>query len=299
MNTHANGLLQADVHQSVIGIVHAADTSIIGYSAHGWRHQTSKLPMSGFNGQRAERQTGWYYLGNGRRIYNPVLQRFHSPDPLSPFEQGGLNAYAYCLGDPVNYQDPSGSAAQLPDWAGPVMTIAGNSAGFGAILLAGIVGRPRGIGLLGTRMTLIGAPVAIAGATMQLTGGKEAGRIMAWLGSAMTTVGAGMRFGQSVINLMKKPHPWDEFIAGFRHLLGLKPKKTLNKVVAPPVPSPIESPGKTTLKSQGSSDLQLTRDALSSSNSAQIQRRSSGGASSPRVSRTSLNSQSSTIRTKS
>lgn len=47
-------------------------------------------------------------LGNGYRAYNPVLMRFNQPDSLSPFGQDGLNAYAYCQGDPVNRQDPSG-----------------------------------------------------------------------------------------------------------------------------------------------------------------------------------------------
>ena len=34
--------------------------------------------------------------------------RFYSPDSLSPFDAGGLNSYAYCSGDPLNYSDPSG-----------------------------------------------------------------------------------------------------------------------------------------------------------------------------------------------
>ena len=34
--------------------------------------------------------------------------RFNSPDTLSPFGKGGINAYAYCAGDPVNRSDPSG-----------------------------------------------------------------------------------------------------------------------------------------------------------------------------------------------
>ncbi|MFA1026632.1 MULTISPECIES: RHS repeat-associated core domain-containing protein [Pseudomonas syringae group] len=47
-------------------------------------------------------------MGNGYRAYNPVLMRFNSPDSLSPFGKGGLNAYAYCAGDPVNRSDPDG-----------------------------------------------------------------------------------------------------------------------------------------------------------------------------------------------
>ncbi|WP_409262888.1 RHS repeat-associated core domain-containing protein [Pseudomonas putida] len=57
-----------------------------------------------------DRLTGCYHLGNGRRTYNPVLMRFHSADSLSPFSEGGLNAYAYCGGDPINRVDPSGAA---------------------------------------------------------------------------------------------------------------------------------------------------------------------------------------------
>jgi len=34
--------------------------------------------------------------------------RFLSPDSLSPFRNRTLNAYAYCMGDPINRHDPSG-----------------------------------------------------------------------------------------------------------------------------------------------------------------------------------------------
>ncbi|EOG3620673.1 MULTISPECIES: RHS repeat-associated core domain-containing protein [Pseudomonas] len=61
-----------------------------------------------FSGQRKEPATGHYLLGNGYRAFNPVLMRFHSPDSLSPLAGGGINCYAYCGGDPVNYTDPSG-----------------------------------------------------------------------------------------------------------------------------------------------------------------------------------------------
>ncbi|WP_244657181.1 RHS repeat-associated core domain-containing protein [Pseudomonas syringae] len=62
----------------------------------------------GFNGERPDPQTGHYLLGNGYRAYNPVLMRFNSPDSLSPFGEGGINAYAYCAGDPLNRHDSTG-----------------------------------------------------------------------------------------------------------------------------------------------------------------------------------------------
>lgn len=64
----------------------------------------------GFNGERIEPRIGQYLLGLGYRAYNPVLMRFNAPDSKSPFERGGLNAYGYCLGDPVNRIDPDGHA---------------------------------------------------------------------------------------------------------------------------------------------------------------------------------------------
>ncbi|WP_459203166.1 RHS repeat-associated core domain-containing protein, partial [Pseudomonas fragariae (ex Marin et al. 2024)] len=71
-------------------------------------HRAQGGPFSGFNGERADPVTGHYLLGNGYRAFNPVLMRFNRPDSLSPFGRGGLNAYAYCQGDPVNRSDPGG-----------------------------------------------------------------------------------------------------------------------------------------------------------------------------------------------
>jgi len=62
----------------------------------------------GYNGVLHEAAGSWQILGNGYRVYNPVLMRFHSPDDMSPFGKGGLNAYGYCQLDPINQVDPSG-----------------------------------------------------------------------------------------------------------------------------------------------------------------------------------------------
>lgn len=39
---------------------------------------------------------------------------FNSPDSWSPFGERGLNAYAYCQGDPINFRDPSGHILTAP-----------------------------------------------------------------------------------------------------------------------------------------------------------------------------------------
>lgn len=62
----------------------------------------------GFNGQWRDPTTSWYHLGNGCRVYNPVLMRFHSPDQWSPFLSGEINPYGYCLGDPISHINPTG-----------------------------------------------------------------------------------------------------------------------------------------------------------------------------------------------
>ncbi|UVL20608.1 RHS repeat-associated core domain-containing protein [Pseudomonas sp. B21-044] len=74
-------------------------------------------PRLAYCGQLREASTGAYYLGNGHRSYTPRLMRFLSPDALSPFAKGGINAYAYCAGDPINYQDRSGRAKIPIGWA--------------------------------------------------------------------------------------------------------------------------------------------------------------------------------------
>lgn len=89
----------------------------ITYSPYGCNVQnprTQRLAVA-FNGELFDSAVGGYLLGNGHRAFLPAQRRFTSPDMLSPFGAGGLNCYAYCSNDPINYQDQSGKF-KLPTW---------------------------------------------------------------------------------------------------------------------------------------------------------------------------------------
>jgi RHS repeat-associated protein len=85
----------------------------IHYNAYGYV-STNKTCASRllYNGELF--LNGIYLLGLGYRAYSPTLMRFYSADEHSPFGDGGLNAYVYCLGDPVNWVDPSGRGRGKP-----------------------------------------------------------------------------------------------------------------------------------------------------------------------------------------
>jgi RHS repeat-associated protein len=103
-------LLETDQSGSVLAAQRDSDEEEhYCYTVYGHDpSQPSVRTQAGFNGERIEAVAQGYLLGNGYRLYNPALMRFQAPDNISPFDEGGLNAYSYCQGDPVNNTDPSG-----------------------------------------------------------------------------------------------------------------------------------------------------------------------------------------------
>ena len=87
---------------------------------NAWGKCTIKTNVNGiatinpfrYRGYYCDKETGLYYLN--ARYYDPEIGRFISPDAidtvvtLSFNVQNGLNSYAYCLNDPVNYCDIQG-----------------------------------------------------------------------------------------------------------------------------------------------------------------------------------------------
>ncbi|MCY4330268.1 MAG: hypothetical protein OXC48_09375, partial [Endozoicomonadaceae bacterium] len=85
------------------------------YSPYGmvWHKKSKTLPLyqqtlQGFNGERTDPATGWQFLGNGNRTYNPAQHYFLSEDAAG-------DGYAFGSNNPVMSTDPSGNS---PQWLG-------------------------------------------------------------------------------------------------------------------------------------------------------------------------------------
>ena len=132
------------------------------YGAYGQGREEEFLPA--FTGERQDPISGNYHLGNGYRSYNPVLMRFNCPDSLSPFGAGGINAYAYCAGDPINMIDPSGHSAMgiAGLFSGGLITQGLGHLGAGGGIALGV------IGIIGAVSTF-GASIAAMGTVMATT----------------------------------------------------------------------------------------------------------------------------------
>ncbi|WP_236442010.1 RHS repeat-associated core domain-containing protein [Pseudomonas syringae] len=110
-------LLAVDQSESVLHSIGLQQHRVFAYLPYGTCANERSTYLPGYTGQVPDPITGHYLLGNGRRAFNPVLMRFNRLDTLSPFGEGGLNAYAYCKGDPINYTDPTGHYS-IPGMAG-------------------------------------------------------------------------------------------------------------------------------------------------------------------------------------
>ena len=100
-----------------------------------------------YRGYYFDVDTGLYYLN--ARYYSPELRRFISPDDtayLDPESIDGLNLYAYCCNDPVNYCDPSGHDPKWYDiaaWIGVGLFVAAATvltAGLAGAVIGGVAG---------------------------------------------------------------------------------------------------------------------------------------------------------------
>jgi RHS repeat-associated protein len=196
-------LLATDLQQSVLAELDRGSPNPFAYSPYGLQSSPRLAGTQlGFNGQLRERSTGCYHLGNGHRVYNPVLMRFHSPDRLSPFAEGGMNAYAYCSGSPVNRIDPTGRSwlALLGNAVGSTLNTIFAGAAINRAAAAIVAGKPQSMltrvgnvlsfwgGASGVPSRAVGVPAAMVA---QMPGtGMSLGSNLGVIGSQVLT-GAG------------------------------------------------------------------------------------------------------------
>jgi len=217
-------LLGIDAQGSVIDETSDAVRQPV-YTAYGDRGDDSGGSDVAYAGELRDRDTGWYLLGS-YRAYNPRLMRFQSPDAFSPFGKGGLNAYAYGSGDPVNHVDPTGEA--LLDVLSLVATVVSAAVTIGLMIwtwgaIAPAMGATWGAlttwssaGLLGEQVAttastiagFVGVGVDVASAVTTLAGDEQTGGYLAiagvLTGSVAGVLGAGPKAAPAVADAVSK-----------------------------------------------------------------------------------------------
>ncbi|MHA6198532.1 RHS repeat-associated core domain-containing protein [Pseudomonas wadenswilerensis] len=243
-------LLSPDPRQTPLG---EWQGGLLGQRVHGpYGHADPARPslgVIGFNGQPREPH-GWYQLGRGHRVYNPALMRFHSPDRLSPFDEGGLNAYAYCQGDPVNFSDPTGRSV-FPNIFGFLTPAFYDNPGANlfltfALLALNVVtafhATPVGIAAqVAYGAGVGGAIVGMTGASMQIAGEKEAGRWVSIVGTVLSGISVATKVGAALNNVRLN---WPQYAADWKNRVRgiFMPWKYQVRAPAPvAVPPPVRS----------------------------------------------------------
>jgi len=165
----------------------------------GYTILMSRLNTFYYRGYYYDVETDFYYLQS--RYYDPALGRFINPDTidyLDPESINGLNLYAYCGNDPINYADPDGHA---PKW---LQGLAIGLAIVGAVLVIGAVTvLTCGVGTLAGTMAgavIYGAAQGIAiGAAVGVVGGGIVGGIASDWSAEGILIGMGIGLGAGAI----------------------------------------------------------------------------------------------------
>ena len=150
----------------------------------------------GFDEQRTDKATGYQFLGNGYRAYNPILHRFMQMDDIrdSPFDKGGINGYVFANNNPIMSFDPSGhdAAALLKIFFGLAETAA-----------AAVVGIFTANYFFANDLAIIGGTTFFDGLFAQISGKSQSiGSAFGDIGltALSTTIGFGVEiFGSGAI----------------------------------------------------------------------------------------------------
>ncbi len=232
-NTH---LLGTDGHSVLVSHQGEGTETRYRYSPYGQQAEAERHPdIPAYNGERLDPAAGTYHLGNGYRAYNPVLMRFNAPDSWSPFGAGGLNPYAYCLGDPINYIDPTGHIS-----LGSLFGIIGGVIGLVVGLVLAIP--TGGASLAGDAAILAGLVADATGIASAATADSNprASAALGWIsmGFGVLSLGAGALGGlaSGLRRLGQRPAAFSETFEATYHYSGGAPRG-MNFVTPPGTPS--------------------------------------------------------------
>ena len=170
----------------VVGILDSSGNTVVKYRYDAYGNCTSYNSTNDdlaqtnpirYRSYYYDADTGLYYLN--ARYYNPQWRRFISPDNtayLNPESVNGLNLYAYCNNDPVNYADPSGNsviASLLIGFAISSLIGWGLSQMFGSQIAGGIGSISGGATAISTGISLcaLGPWGIVAGVALIAIGG--------------------------------------------------------------------------------------------------------------------------------
>ena len=112
-----------NIQGDVTAILNSSGTAVVNYTYDAWGNILTTTGILAatlgvhnplrYRGYVYDQETGLYYLQS--RYYNPAIGRFLSADTFVSTGQGilGNNMFAYCLNNPVTFEDDTGSAAKL------------------------------------------------------------------------------------------------------------------------------------------------------------------------------------------
>jgi RHS repeat-associated protein len=165
-------LLATDQQRSVLHTLTTTSLRAFAYTPYGHNPKNGLPCLPGYTGEQPDPVTGHIHLGNGFRQFNPVLMRFNRPDSTrySPFREGGLNAYAYCAGDPVNNRDPNGHA-----FFGVLLTVLGVGAIAGGSVLIKKNESSAPLFFVGLALTALGVGMTLGGLAFASVPGRRPG----------------------------------------------------------------------------------------------------------------------------
>ena len=234
--------LQGDV----VAITDADGTLVAEYTYDAWGNVTAfsgamaTINPIRYRGYYQDPVTGWYFLQS--RYYNPDWRRFLNADSL--FVAGdaisGSNMYAYCNGNPVMYQDPSGMGA-FGDFVGNAIRVRSKVTSWLLLPVTYLVVAPASNVLLYATRNIVGEdPVEKVAPYLKMGAENILPKVPPILKPGPSTIPTGLRHFMPIN--MAFGAPWAGYFLGFetstyrKGLLKFKNYTTVETVAGEPEP---------------------------------------------------------------